>query len=134
MNKYYLYIICAWLFFSVTHHEVRLCENPPQLFSLHVFWVTGDCFQHLFGSLNSITGWISDLWRRPCVDLVIKLQQTNDIILQQKTIYLSFGSEEVLVRLDCEKWSHGCWLSQSKKLQGCFVVSFMVDLAMRAPI
>lgn len=69
---------------SVTHHKVRLCENPLQLFSIHVFWVTGDCLQHLFGSLNSIAGWISDLWWRPCVDLVIKLEQTNDIILHQQ--------------------------------------------------
>lgn len=31
----------------ISHHEVRLCEDPPELLGFQVFWVTGDSFQYL---------------------------------------------------------------------------------------
>lgn len=33
--------------FAFLYHEMRLCEDPPELFGLHVLWVTGNGVQHL---------------------------------------------------------------------------------------
>lgn len=37
-----------------SHHEVWLCEDPPELLGLHVLWVTGDGFQYLVSKMKKI--------------------------------------------------------------------------------
>lgn len=37
----------------ISHHEVRLCEDPPELLGLHVLWVTGDGFQYLVKKIKT---------------------------------------------------------------------------------
>lgn len=37
----------VWCVSVKSHHEVWLCEDPPELFGLHVLWVTGEGFQYL---------------------------------------------------------------------------------------
>lgn len=32
---------------EMAHHEVWLCEDPPEFLGLHVVRVTGDCLQYL---------------------------------------------------------------------------------------